>query len=272
MMNRRIFLKTGVTGLSVAPFTLQAKQKPLNPGSPLAIASFSMREFSLDDMLDICLRCGIKQIALKDLHLPLSSSKEVIEQSIKRCTEKGVATYAVGVVYMKTTAAIDQAFEYAGTAGVELMVAKPAKELLRYVEEKVKRYNIRIAIHNHGPGDQSYPSVQSAYELIVKMDRRMGLCMDIGHTKRIGRDPGQDLREFSDRIFDIHLKDVTAATAEGRNCIIGRGVIDFRSFLKAVRYTGYRGYLALEYEESPRDPLPGMMESLGYIKGMLAAL
>lgn len=261
-----------MTGLSVTPFTLQAKQKPVNPGASLSIASFSMREFSLADMLDMCLRCEIKQIALKDLHLPLNSSKEVIEETIKKCGEKGVVVYAVGVVYMKTIEAVDQAFEYAKTAGVELMVAKPAKHLLRYVEEKVKRFNIRLAIHNHGPGDQSYPTVQSAYELITKMDKRMGLCMDIGHTKRIGRDPGEDLREFSDRIFDIHLKDVTAGTAEGRNCIIGRGVIDFRSFLKAVEDTDYRGYLALEYEESPQDPLPGMMESLGYMKGMLAAL
>lgn len=272
MMDRRFFLKTGVIGLSIAPVTLQAKLQVSKSGLPLAIATFSMREFPLDNMLDMCLRCGVKQIALKDLHLPLNSSKEVIEQTIKKCKEKGVVVYAVGVVYMKTIEAVDQAFEYAKTAGVELMVAKPTKHLLQYVEEKVKRYNIRLAIHNHGPGDQSYPTVQSAYELITKMDKRMGLCMDIGHTKRIGRDPSEDLRDFSDRIFDIHLKDVTAATAEGRNCIIGRGVIDFRSFLKAVEDTDYRGYLALEYEESPQDPLPGMMESLGYIKGMSAAL
>lgn len=97
----------------------------------------------------------------------------------------------------------------------------------------------------------------------------MGLCIDIGHTKRINRDPEQDVTDFFDRVFDIHIKDVTAASADGKTCIIGRGVIDFPSFLKAVDKLGYNGTLALEYEADGNDPLPGMMESFGYVKGIM---
>jgi sugar phosphate isomerase/epimerase len=100
----------------------------------------------------------------------------------------------------------------------------------------------------------------------------MGLCIDIGHTKRINRDPEQDLKDFSDRVFDVHIKDVTAASADGKTCIIGRGVINFSSFMKAVVDLGYKGALSLEYEAEGKDPLPGMMESFGYVKGVLSMM
>ena len=173
---------------------------------------------------------------------------------------------------MTTKAEVDQAFQYAQIAEMKMIVGVPNHELLDYVESKVKETNIKLAIHNHGPGDKLYPSAESAYTKIKHMDKRMGLCIDIGHTKRINRDPEQDVRDFFPRVFDIHLKDVTEAVAEGKTCIIGRGVIDFQSFLAAVVKLGYQGTLALEYEAEGKDPLPGMAESIGYIKGILATL
>ena len=104
------------------------------------------------------------------------------------------------------------------------------------------------------------------------MDKRMGLCIDIGHTKRINRDPEQDLKDFYDRVHDIHIKDVTEASAQGTTAIMGRGVIDIPSFLKTVVKMGYKGTLSLEYEAESDDPLPGMMESFGFTKGVLAML
>src|SRR5690606_18965146 len=161
---------------------------------------------------------------------------------------------------------------YAKTAGMEMIVGVPNHELLDYVEEKVKQNDIMLAIHNHGPGDKLYPSAESAYNLIKNRDKRMGLCIDIGHTKRINRDPEQDLKDFFDRVLDIHIKDVTAAAADGTTCIIGRGVIDFTSFMQTVVKMKYKGTLSLEYEAEADDPLPGMMESFGYTKGVLDML
>ena len=79
---------------------------------------------------------------------------------------------------------------------------------MEYVEGKVKKYDIKLAIHNHGPGDDLYPSAESAYSLIKNLDKRMGLCIDIGHTKRINRDPEQDVKDFFDRVFDVHRREV----------------------------------------------------------------
>jgi sugar phosphate isomerase/epimerase len=279
MTNRRNFLKAAGIGLAATTLPgLANASGSSNKGNKnefdfkLGVASYSLRNFSRKEALEMTVRCGMDRICFKSMHLPLDSGKAEIKQAVADCREKGVTLYGGGVIYMNSKAEVDQAFEYAKTAGMELIVGVPQHELLEYVEEKVKDYDIKLAIHNHGPGDDLYPSAESAYNLIKNMDKRMGLCIDIGHTKRIDRDPEQDVKDFFDRVHDIHIKDVTAAKADGTTCIIGRGVIDIPSFLETVVKMGYKGTLALEYEADGNDPLPGMMESFGYTKGVLAML
>lgn len=279
MTNRRNFLKTAGLGVAVATVPGLAKassvQKAEKSGKfsfSLGVASYSLRKFSQQEALDMTLRCGVHRICFKSMHLPLDSDKATIEKAVALCDEKGVKLYGGGVIYMKNKQQVDQAFEYARAAKLEMIVGVPNHELLEYVEGKVKEYDIKLAIHNHGPGDKLYPSAESAYVRIKDMDKRMGLCIDIGHTKRINRDPEQDIKDFFDRVFDVHIKDVTKAAKDGHTCIIGRGVIDFPAFLKTVVKKGYNGNLSLEYEAEGDDPLPGMMESFGYVKGILATM
>jgi len=129
-----------------------------------------------------------------------------------------------------------------------------------------------LAIHNHEPGDKLYPTSESGYERIKDLDPRMGLCLDIGHTQRSGIDPSEAAEKVADRILDIHLKDVTAASAEGAPIEIGRGVIDICRFLRTILDLNYVGMASFEYEKDPKDPLPGVAESLGYIKGLLSQM
>jgi sugar phosphate isomerase/epimerase len=279
MTNRRSFLKAAGLGIAVASLPGVADASVImteeNKGKfnfQLGVASYSLRKFTQEEALDMTLRCGIDRICFKSMHLPLDSDVETIKKGVALCEEKGVELYGGGVIYMKSKEQVDQAFEYANTAGMDMIVGVPNHELLEYVEGKVKKYDIKLAIHNHGPGDKLYPSAESAYNLIKNLDKRMGLCIDIGHTKRINRDPEQDLKDFFDRVFDIHIKDVTKAVKTGKTCMIGRGCIDFPSFLKAVVELGYNGTLAIEYEADGDDPLPGMMESFGYVKGILATM
>lgn len=279
MTNRRNFLKAAGIGMAAAAVpglanaaSGKAEVKKGLSDIQLGVASYTLRKFSTEEALDMTLRCGVNRITFKDMHLPLDSDNETIKKTVELCKQKGVTLYGAGVVYMRSKEDVDRAFEYAKTAGMEMIVGVPNHELLDYVEGKVKQFDIKLAIHNHGPGDKLYPSAESAYNLIKNMDKRMGLCIDIGHTKRIDRDPEQDVKDFFDRVLDIHIKDVTAAATEGKTCIIGRGVIDFPSFMKNVVDMGYKGTLALEYEAEADDPLPGMMESFGYTKGVMAML
>lgn len=279
MTNRRNFLKTAGIGIAASTIPVfsqasvqQANKEKVKPGFGLGIASYSLREFDTETALDMVKRCGVDRVSFKSMHLPLDSDKAAIDKTLALCKEKGVSLYGGGVVYMRSKEDVDQAFDYAKMAQMDMIIGVPNHELLEYVEGKVKEYDIKLAIHNHGPGDKLYPSAESAYVRMKDMDKRMGLCIDIGHTKRIGRDPEQDVKDFFDRVFDIHIKDVTKAEHDGKTCTIGHGVIDFQSFLKAVIKLDYKGTLALEYEAEGKDPLPAMMESFGYIRGILATL
>ena len=173
---------------------------------------------------------------------------------------------------MTSEAEVRQAFNYAKTAGMRVIIGVPNHDLLPLVDQMVQEYNIPVAIHNHGPGDELYPSPESVYEKIRGLDPRIGLCIDIGHTMRIGQDPTEAFERYSDRVLDIHIKDVTAATAEGTTVEIGRGVIDIPKFLKALIQRRYQGIVSLEFEKDGADPLPGSAESIGYINGVLATL
>ncbi len=282
MKSRRNFIKkasagiVGITAVTIPEIVkasgLKGIPNPVEIDVKLGVASYTLREFSMEEALDMTLRCGVDRITFKSMHLPLDSNKETIEKAVALCREKGVELYGAGVIYMKSKDEVDQAFNYAKTASMKMIIGVPNHELLDYVEEKVKETDIKLAIHNHGPGDKLYSSPEDAYVKVQDRDPRMGLCIDIGHTQRIGRDPAADVTAFSDRVFDIHLKDVTAAKAEGETCIIGRGVIDFPTFLKTIQKLGYQGTLALEYEAEAKDPLPGMAESMGYVKGILSTL
>ena len=238
----------------------------------LGIASYSLRKFPVEEALAFTKKLAIDKIAFKSFHLKLDATDAEIAETVQKCKDAGIDLYAGGVIYMKTEAEVDQAFEYARKAGMKMIIGVPSHELLPYVEAKIKEYDIRVAIHNHGPGDKLYPSAESAYVLIKDMDPRFGLCIDIGHTTRIQRSPSQDLKDFYDRVFDMHIKDVTKADSDGSTCEIGRGVIDFKAFINDLIDLGYSGVLALEFEKDADDPFAGMAESIGYVRGMIKAV
>jgi len=276
--SRRNFLMLSGAGLIGTSFTgvsalaSPATSKPSGSSFDLGIASYTFRKFTLEETLEMTKRLGISRITFKSMHLPLDASDELIADTVAKCEEAGINLYGAGVITMKTKEDVDNAFEYARKAKLKMIIGVPYHELLPYTEKKVKEYDIKVAIHNHGPGDDRYPSAESAIDRIKDLDPRMGLCLDIGHTKRIDRDPTKDLVDYFDRIFDIHIKDVSAATKEGSTCEIGRGVIDIESFLKTVIKLKYSGTLAFEYEKDESDPLPGLAESVGFVRGILSTI
>jgi len=281
MTNRRKFLKVAGIGVAAAAVPgLTNASVSMSEGKKskfdfqLGVASYTLRKFTTEQALDMTLRCGVNRITFKSMHLPLDSGETTIKNTLRLCERKGVTLYGAGVITMKTKEDADQAFEYAKAAGLDMIIGVPRPPVLEYVEKLVKDYDIKVAIHNHGPGDDFYPSAESINDKIKNMDKRMGMCLDIGHTKRIDRDPIQDFKDYFDRIFDVHIKDVypTEDHPEGTTCIMGRGKIDLVNFLKTVVDSGYNGTLALEYEADADAPLPGMMESFGFVKGVLATL
>lgn len=274
--SRRKFLQ--LTGIGIAGSLLSGKaaSKQFSVWNrenklpfELGLASYSLRKFSFDETLQMTARLGLKNIALKSMHLLLDSDETQIKEAVSKVKKAGLDLYGAGVIYMTNEEEVNRAFEYAATAGLKVIIGVPEHNLLQLVEEKVKAYDIKLAIHNHGPGDKRYPSPESAYEKIKHMDSRMGLCLDIGHTQRIGIDPAKSARQFMDRLHDVHIKDVDKAAAEGRTVEIGRGIIDIPSFLKILIERRYSGKVSFEFEKDGDDPLPGLAESVGYVRGCL---
>ncbi len=235
----------------------------------LGVASYSFHRFDRVKALEMTHRAGLKNLCIKDVHLKLNSSTEECQAAVEECRKADVTPYACGVIYMNSTADVENAFRYAKDCGMATIVGAPKPELLPLVDEKVKETNISVAVHNHGPGDKIYGTPEITMGHIEKYDNRIGLCIDVGHTARIGGDVVRSINDFKGRIHDVHFKDATKATPQGQSCICGRGVLDLPSFLAALIETGYDKVVAFEYETDVTDPLPGLMESVGYVRGVL---
>jgi sugar phosphate isomerase/epimerase len=236
----------------------------------LGMAGYTFREFSVEQTIEMMKKIGVNFLSLKDFHMPMNSTKQQIDSVIEKFRNAGITVYTVGVVYMKTRESVDQAFEYAKMAGVKMIVGAPDYELLPYVEKKVKEYDFKLAIHNHGPDNPLFPNPTDIWNHVKNLDMRMGICIDIGHTKRDGADPAADIIKYGKRIYDVHIKDVTKSTKEGETVEIGRGIIDIPAVISALRKINYSGKCSLEYEKDMKDPLAGIAESLGYFKGVMA--
>jgi len=235
----------------------------------LGIAGYTFAKVPVDQGIAMMKRVGVNALSIKDFYLPLDASAEVIKSVSDKFAASGIHIYAAGVIYMKTQAEVDRAFEYAKALGVDMIVGVPNPELLSYTEQKVKTYNIRVAIHNHGPEDKLYPSPVNVYEHIKGLDPRMGLCLDIGHAARAGANPVEVVGKYASRLFDLHIKDLSEIAEKPKPIELGRGVLDIPGLVKALKKIGYKGYCSIEHEMDMSDPLPGIAESAGYFRGVV---
>jgi len=283
MLSRKKFLQTAGLGALGLPAMAASGMPQLNrtprdlarpmediPGAlHLGIAGYTFLHIPMDQAIAMMQRLGIDAMSLKDFYLPLDSPAEKVGQVVQAFGAAGIRIYGAGVIYMKSEAEVDKAFEYAKKLGVDLIIAVPNPELLPYTERKVKDYKIRVAIHNHGPEDKLYPSPVDVYEHIKGMDDRMGLCLDIGHAARAGADIVKVVGDYGPRIFDLHIKDLAVLSKEYKPAPLGRGVLDIPGLVRALKHIRYTGYCSIEYEMDMNDPLPGIAESAGFFRGVV---
>ncbi|WP_300603210.1 sugar phosphate isomerase/epimerase family protein [Niabella sp.] len=237
----------------------------------LGMAGYTFAKFGLDTALQTLQRADVHYLCIKDFHLPFNSTDEQIAAFHQKLKDKGVTGYGIGPIYMKTEAEVDRAFEYAKRVGVKLIVGVPNYELLPYVNKKVQEYDMKYAIHLHGPDMPLYPDADDVWKNVKNLDPRMGMCLDIGHDTRNGKDAVADLKKYHTRVFDIHLKDVTGPTKQGYSVEVGRGIINFPAFVKMLRQVGYTGVVSLEHERNMDNPFMGIAESVGYFRAMIVA-
>lgn len=273
-MKKRITLC--LVGAMISVMAIAQTERPGQQPAPetgekfkIGMAGYTFKNFDIDKTLETMQRCDVHYLCIKDFHLPFKSTDEQIQQFHAKLKEKGVTGYAVGPIYMKSKEAVDEAFAYAKRVGVKLIVGVPNYDLLPYVDQKVKEYGFNYAIHLHGPDIKEYPDADDVWNHVKDLDPRIGMCLDIGHDTRNGKDPVADLKKYHTRVFDVHIKDVTAPTKLGYSLEVGRGVINFPAFVNMLRKVGYTGVCSLEHEKDMNNPFMGIAESIGYFRGVV---
>ena len=274
-LTRRAFVGAAAASLALPRLAGARVRAQARPGTgkgtlKIGLASYSMRNFSLDQTLDLAKELDLEYLTFKDVHIPRTDPPEAIKAARAKIEAAGVTIMGGGTITMRNDhAAIRKDFEYAKLAGFPLIYASPDPAALDFIEQMVKDHDIKLAIHNHGPEDKWWPRPQDAYKAIASRDRRMGLCVDIGHTARTGTDFVKAILDLKDRVYDMHVKDLSDPKDRDSQVEVGRGVFDFPRLFRALLEIDYQGQVGLEYEIKADHPQLGIAESIGYMRGVL---
>jgi sugar phosphate isomerase/epimerase len=279
--SRRDFLRTGAlaAGVLVARNPVWAPGPRPSPGETcpirLGLASYTFRNFSRAQLIAFMKQINVFDLNVKDVkdHLPMSAQGEAAALADYAAAE--IKLHAAGAIYFTKDEDEDirSKFEYCKRAGIAVIVAgDPTPETLPKLEKFVKEYDIRLAIHNHGPEDKLWHSPLQVLQAVKSMDRRIGCCIDVGHTVRAGTDVVQAIREAGPRLWNVHMKDLTNFESKESQVAVGEGIMPVRKMFEALVAIKYRGFVDLEYEIHPDGPMPGVIASYAYMRGVLAGM
>ncbi len=280
--SRRNFLRNGAmaaTAISTASTLSAVAQDYTREGQAngiqLGLASYTFREFTRAQMIAYMKQLNLTALNAKDVkdHLPMDPTQEAT--ALADYAAAGITLHAAGAVYFPKDedADIRSKFDYCKRAGIQVIVAgDPKPETLPRIERFVKEYDIRFAIHNHGPEDKIWHSPLDVLKVVHTMDPRMGCCIDVGHTMRAGVDPVHAVHAAGPRLFNMHMKDLAVATEKESQVAVGEGVMPVRGIFEALVATKYKGFVDLEYEIHGDDPMPGVSTSFAYMRGVLAGM
>ena len=279
---RRQILRTAALAAvsGAVPRMLQAQSGTSPASGPptpvrLGVASYTFRNFDRAQLIRSMQQLKNSMLNAKDVkdHLPADPAAE--DAALGDYRDAGIRLHAVGTIPFPKDDDQDirAKFEYAKRAGASVIVAgDPAPALLPRIERFVKQYDIRIAIHNHGPEDKTWPSPLDVLKAVKGMDPRMGCCIDVGHTARAGTDVVKAIREAGPRLHNVHMKDLADLTSKESQVAVGEGKLPVREIFRALIDIHYPGFVDLEYEIHAEDPMPGVVESFAYMRGVLAGI
>ena len=289
-LTRRTLLQTGTlaAAATLLPSGSQAQKstkssyppaslKPPTPAADLpvrlGIASYTFRNFDSAHLIDFMHQLKTPFLNLKDMHLLMTPLSQVATQAAAYRAAGFKLTAAGNITFDKDEDDDVRAkFEYIKAAGIPIIVCAPTHQILPRLERFVKEYNIKLAIHNHGTEDKNFPSPFDVLTAVKNLDQRIGLCIDLGHSLRAGADVVAAIHAAGPRLYDIHIKDLADATSKESQVAVGEGIMPVRAIFQALIDTKYPGNVDLEYEINGKDPMPGVVESFAYMRGVLAGM
>ena len=280
-LSRRSFVQSGAlfAAACVAPAVSAGAQALPETGKPspvhLGLASYTFRNFTRAQLIGFMQELHITGLNAKDAkdHLPMDPAAEA--QALADYAANGIKLHAAGAIYFRNDpdADIRAKFEYCKRAGIGVIVAgDPTPDTLPRIEPFVKEYDIRLAIHNHGPEDKLFPGPLDVLKAVKDMDPRIGCCIDVGHAARAGTNLVEAIHQVGPRLFDMHIKDLASFDSKESQVAVGQGIMPVREIFQALVDIDYQGFVDLEYEIHPDDPMPGVIESFAYMRGVLTGM
>lgn len=241
----------------------------------LGLCSYTFRNFTRAQLIGYMKQLNISDLNAKDVkdHLPSDPAGEA--QALADYKAAGIRLHAVGAIYFQKASEQDirSKFDYARRAGVLVIVAgDPTRQNLPDIQRFAQQYDIRIAIHNHGPEDKLWPSPLDILTDINGMDERIGCCIDVGHTVRAGTDVVKAIHAVGPRLFDVHMKDLTDFHDKESQVAVGEGKMPVQEIFEALRAIRYPGFVDLEYEVHADDPMPGVTKSFATMRDVIAKM
>ncbi len=256
----------------------------------IGIAGYTFHRKSLDESLAIMKTIDCHYLCHKAFFVKYDASDADIAAYKAKLDAANVKTVATGPLYVRyddtCEATVRKQFEFAKKLGIRVLVGVPyevlpgkkdswgpnrveSDKMLDVIEKLVKEYDMYYAIHNHGPDTPTlFPTAEAAMKRIATRDKRIGVCLDIGHEKRSGCDPVAFIRKHADRIYDVHLKNLKFDAGKAITMQGPRGDLDIQGVFQALTDVGYTGVCHIEYERDFNDNAMGLAESFGYYRGI----
>jgi sugar phosphate isomerase/epimerase len=274
--SRRGFLSGTAAAVAAASLPLNSSATPATvKASPilLGVASYSFYKLDRQHVIDGMKALKTPYLNVKDVHLPMTTPEE-IRKAAAEYRAAGLTLTGAGTISLQKDddAEMRKAFDYCKEAGIPMIVAAPTLATLPRVEKFAKEYDIKIAIHNHGPEDKHFPSPLDVLKAVRNMDPHMGLCMDVGHAVRTGTDVVAAIKAAGPRLFDMHIKDLANLKDRESQVPVGDGELPIVGIFQALIGIEFKGHVMLEYEIDSANPLPGMIKSFAYMRGALAGM
>ena len=253
----------------------------------IGIAGFTFHKKNIDQTIAAMKELDLHSLCVKDFHLKLDCTQEEADAFKAKLAEAGIVPVGVGPIYADTEEVARKGFEQAKKLGVRVVVGVPfeygevdgkktrveSDKMLDIVDRLVKEYDMVYAIHNHGPDiPYLFPTAEAAIKRIGSRDKRIGVCLDIGHERRAGLDPVKFIEQNSDRIYDVHLKNIKIDPVKNLAMRGPRGELDIPAIFAALAKAGYSGNCNIEYERDFDDNMAGLLESVGYYRGVADAI
>jgi sugar phosphate isomerase/epimerase len=267
--SRRSTMTTRREALQAMAFALATPWMPARRREEkirLGVASYSLRKFKRPQVIEMVKACGTTFVNLKSVHLPYELSPADLAAARREFDDAGLQVVGSGNNSLNSEKDIAALFDYAKAARFSLLVIAPKPDLLPRIEEAVKKSGIAVAIHNHGPEDKAFPAPSDAFKLIKDLDPRVGICVDVGHTTRTGKDVVQEIADAGPRVLDLHMKDLRDLMDKKTQVPVGDGKMPVAAIFKQLLKMNYAGYVNLEYEIDENDPLPGMRKSFAHLR------